>query len=242
MAQCKSPERQALRPRTQRSLEHFSIGIGLIPTGGRRTPIVVAVAAGGDARVLQKEDDMNDLRRAWWNPIGWLEAIWSLFASIIGSILRLFGIEMPMHRMQHENITEEDVDHAYHDATAAEKIDDCLPEIDRRVHGFVRYVQSSPEERAAFDLSVFDERLQDFCLGLSEEDIEVLRRRGAVGQLQAALVGRIPPDVEMKTAPDATTEPSKAYVVRQRFLAAVRGLPEEDTKFEPVDCAPAPGR
>lgn len=169
---------------------------------------------------------MTVLKGYWWNPLTWIGAIWDVFASVIGGILRFFGMEMPTPRPHHENLTTEDVDEAYKDAASAEAIDDFRPEVDRRVHGFIRYVESSSEERAAFDLSDFDTELQDFCLGLSEDDIAELRRRGPVGQLQAALIGRIPPRMEMRTAPDVVPRPSKAELVRERFLRSVRGLPE----------------
>ncbi|NKL63278.1 hypothetical protein [Rhizobium leguminosarum] len=186
---------------------------------------------------------MKDSKRAWWNPIGWLEAIWSVFASVIGGILRIFGIEMPTPRPRHEDIQPEDVDRAYNDASAAENIQDFAPEIDQRAQGFLRYIEGTPSDRAAFDLSVFDERLQDFVLGLSEDDVEELRRRGPVGQLQAALIGRIPPGLEMHSAPEVIPEPSKAEIVRERFLRAVRGLAEDRPEtLGAIDFAPAPGR
>ncbi|MBY5329601.1 hypothetical protein [Rhizobium leguminosarum] len=181
---------------------------------------------------------MKDSKRAWWNPIGWLEAIWSVFASVIGGILRIFGIEMPTPRPRHEDIQPEDVDRAYNDASAAENIRDFSPDVDQRARGFLRYIESGPAERAAFDLEVFDEPLRDFILGLSDDDIEELRRRGPVGQLQAALIGRIPPGLEMEAAPEATPEPSKAEQVRARFLAAVRGLPQDDAETYGLDYAP----
>lgn len=178
-------------------------------------------------------------KKNWWNPLTWLGTIWEVFSAVVGGFLRLFGLRLTP-RMQHENLQVEDVDRAYNDAAAAENIADFAPEIDQRARGFLRYIESSPAERAAFDLSVFDECLQDFILGLSEDDIEELRRRGPVGQLQAALIGRIPPGLEMKTAPEATPEPSKAELVRARFLAAVRGLPQDDA--EPYGLDYAPGR
>ncbi|MBY5318192.1 hypothetical protein [Rhizobium leguminosarum] len=182
---------------------------------------------------------MKDSMRAWWHPLTWLAAVWEVFSSVIGGILRLFGFEMPTPAPQHENLSVEDVDQAYNDAAAAENIRDFAPEIDQRAHGFLRYIESSASERAAYDLSVFDERLQDFILGLSDDDIEELRRRGPVGQLQAALIGRIPPGLEMHSVP----EPSKADLVRQRFLAAVRGLTEDRPEaVRTVDFAPAPSR
>ncbi|MGN8152549.1 hypothetical protein ACTJK5_09770 [Agrobacterium sp. 22094] len=180
------------------------------------------------------------MKKNWWNPLTWLAGIWGVFSSIVGGFLRLFGLRPPTPRMQHENLQVEDVDRAYNDAAAAENIDDFAPEIDQRAHGFLRYIESSPAERAAFDLSVFDERLQDFILGLSEDDIEELRRRGPVGQLQAALIGRIPAGMEMKAAPDVRPEPSKADLVRKRFLAAVRGLPQDDADGYSLDYAPSP--
>lgn len=177
------------------------------------------------------------MKKNWWNPLTWLGAVWQAFLSIVGGFLRLFGLG-PTPRMQHENLTTEDVDDAYRDASAAENVRDFSPEIDQRVRGFLRYIESSPAERAAFDLSVFDERLQDFILGLSEDDVEELRRRGPVGQLQAALIGRIPPGLEMQMAPEVRPEPSKAELVRERFLRAVRGPLEDDANVCSLDYAP----
>lgn len=174
---------------------------------------------------------MKDSNRPWWHPFTWLAGAWEVFTAVFGGILRFFGFEPPQPRMQHENLTTEDVDQAYNDAAVAEAIEDFAPEIDQRAQGFLRYIGSSAEDRAAFDLSVFDRRLQDFILGLKEDDIEELRRRGPVGQLQAALIGRIPPGLEMQTAPEVIPEPSKpskAEMVRERFLRAVRGLPQDD--------------
>jgi hypothetical protein len=180
------------------------------------------------------------MKKNWWNPLTWLAGVWEVFTSVFGGILRLFGFQPPQPQMQHENLTTEDVDDAYRDASAAENVRDFAPEIDKRARGFLRYIESNPAERAAFDLSVFDERLQDFILGLSEDDIEELRRRGPVGQLQAALIGRIPVGMEMKAAPDVRPEPSKADLVRERFLAAVRGLPQDDADGYSLDYAPSP--
>lgn len=173
---------------------------------------------------------MRHWKHNWWNPLTWLAGVWQAVTSVFVDILRFFGFEPPQSLMQHDDIRPEDVDHAYNDASAAEQIADFSPEIDQRASGFLRYIESSPTERAAFDLSVFDMELQDFILGLSEDDIEELRRRGPVGQLQAALIGRIPPGLEMEAAPDVRPEPSKAEVVRERFLRAVRGLPQDDAE------------
>ncbi|NKQ73465.1 hypothetical protein C3Y89_24535 [Rhizobium sp. UPM1132] len=181
-----------------------------------------------------------DSTKKWWHPLTWLGATWDALASVIGGILRLFGIEMPTTPMpRHENLSVEDVDQAYDDASVAEQIADFSPEVDQRAHGFLRYIESTPSERAAFDLSAFDESLQDFILGLSEDDVEELRRRGPVGQLQAALIGRIPYGLQMRTAPEAYPEPSKAAeLVRERFLRAVRGLSEESADSYGLDYAP----
>ncbi|MGO6692495.1 hypothetical protein ACCS54_18965 [Rhizobium johnstonii] len=179
-----------------------------------------------------------DLAKKWWNPLAWFGAILDVFASVFGGILRLFGIEMPTPRQQHDNLARADVDRAYNDAAAAEAIKDFAPELDQRAHGFLRYIDSSPSERASFDLSVFDQGLQDFILGLNEDDIEELRCRGPVGQLQAALIGRIPPGMEMKAAPEVIPEPSKANLVRERFLSAVRGLAEDSAETYGLDYAP----
>ncbi|MGO7445108.1 hypothetical protein ACC668_10420 [Rhizobium ruizarguesonis] len=175
---------------------------------------------------------MKDSNRPWWHPLTWLAGVWEVFSTVFGGILRFFGFEPPQPRMQHDNIQPEDIDRAYNDASAAENIADFAPEIDQRACGFLRYIDSSPEDRAAFDLSVFDERLQDFILGLSEDDVEELRRRGPVGQLQAALIGRIAPGLEMHSAPDVRPEPSTAELVRERFLRAVRGLSEESSGLD----------
>lgn len=176
-------------------------------------------------------------KKNWWNPLTWLGAIWEVFSSVVGGFLRLFGLG-PAPQARHENIQPEDVTDAYNDAAAAEAIEDFGLEIDQRARGFLRYINSSREDRAAFDLSVFDEPLQDFILGLSEDDIEELRRRGPVGQLQAALIGRIPPGMEMRTAPESIPEPSRADLVRERFLRAVRGLPPDDAEMHGLDYAP----
>lgn len=181
---------------------------------------------------------MKDAWKKWLNPLHWMGAVWNAFASVLGHVLRFLGLPVPQPVQRRENLTTEDVNRAYSDAAAAVAIDDFGPEIDSRVRDFVRYVESSPEERAAFDLSKFDTVLQDFVLGLSEEDIAELRRRGPVGQMQAALIGRIPPGLEMRTAPGATQEPSKANFIRERFLSAVRGLPQDDTDTCTLDYAP----
>lgn len=181
---------------------------------------------------------MKDAWKKWLNPFHWMGAIWNTLASVLGGILRFFGILVPQPMMQHENLSAEDVDDAYRDASAAETIHDFSPEIDQRARGFLRYIESSPAERAAFDLSLFDEPLQDFILGLSEDDIQELRRRGPVGQLQAALIGRIPPGLEMQAAPESIPEPSKAEQVRERFLRAVRGPLEDDADVYSLDYAP----
>ncbi|WP_427145166.1 hypothetical protein [Rhizobium pisi] len=177
------------------------------------------------------------MKKNWANPLTWFGAVWEVFSAVIGGFLRLFGLG-PTPRIQHDDIQPEDVDRAYNDASVAENIEDFGPEIDSRVRDFVRYVESSPEERAAFDLSKFDTELQDFALGLSEDDIAELRRRGPVGQMQAALIGRIPPGLEMQTAPEVRPEPSKADLVRERFLRAVRGLPQDDADTCGLDYAP----
>ncbi|MEF3134638.1 hypothetical protein OS035_24585 [Rhizobium sp. 268] len=181
---------------------------------------------------------MKDSWKRWLNPFCWVGALWSAFGSVLGGILRFLGLPVPQPMVQHENLTTEDVDDAYRDASAAENVRDFSPEVDQRVRGFLRYIESGPAERAAFDLSVFDERLQDFVLGLTEDDIEELRRRGPVGQLQAALIGRIPPGLEMQMAPEIRPEPSKAELVRERFLRAVRGLPQDDADTYGLDYAP----
>lgn len=181
---------------------------------------------------------MKNWKYNWWNPLTWLASVWEVFTSVFVGILRFFGFEPPQPPMQHDDIQAEDVDQAYNNASAAEQIADFSPEIDQRASGFLRYIESSPTERAAFDLSVFDMELQDFILGLSEDDIEELRRRGPVGQLQAALIGRIPPGLEMRTAPEAVPEPSKADLVRERFLRAVCGLPPEEADTYDMDYAP----
>lgn len=173
----------------------------------------------------------------WSKPLTWFSAIWGAFASLIGGFLRLFGLG-PAPQTRHETIQPEDVDRAYNDATAAEAIEDFSPDIDQSARGFLRYIESSSAERAAFDLGVFDERLQDFILGLSEDDIEELRRRGPVGQLQAALIGRIPPGSEMTAAPKFRPEPSRAELARERFLRAVRRLPQDDAETYGLDYAP----
>lgn len=178
------------------------------------------------------------MKKNWWNPLAWLAGMWELFSSVVGGFLRLFGLG-PAPQLQHQNIQPEDVADAYRDASAAEAIEDFAPEIDQRALGFLRYIDSSPAERATFDLSVFDTALQDFILGLSEDDVEELRRRGPVGQLQAALIGRIPPGLEMQTAPESIPEPSRADLVRERFLRAVRGLPQDDAETHGLDYAPA---
>jgi hypothetical protein len=181
---------------------------------------------------------MKDSMKKWWNPFWWLGEIGRAIFGVVAGILRFFGVDIPQPRPQHEDIQPEDIDRAYNDAAAAESIRDFSPEIDQRAHGFLRYIDSSPSDRAAFDLSVFDTKLQDFILGLSEDDVEELRRRGPVGQLQAALIGRIPPGVKMQTAPDIRPEPSKAELVRERFLRAVRGLTQDDTDTCSLDYAP----
>lgn len=175
---------------------------------------------------FRKEDTVKDLKK-WLNPLHWLETAWNVFVSVLGSVLRLFGIERPMPRPAHDNIQPEDVDRAYHDAAAAEALPPTFgPPVDTAVNEFLRYVESAPEERAAFDLSPFDNDLQDFVLGLTEGDLEELRRRGPIGQITAALIRRIPPRLEMETAP-VIPEPSKAELVREALLSHVRRRTEE---------------
>ncbi|TBY57961.1 hypothetical protein E0H39_29530 [Rhizobium leguminosarum bv. viciae] len=182
---------------------------------------------------------MKDSTRAWWHPLTWFGAIWEVFTSVIGGILRLFGIEMPTPRPQHENLMPEDVDRAYNDAAAAEALPHSFEPTDQRVHEFIRYVNSTVEERAVFDLQDFSPEQQDFMIGLTEDDVVELRRRGPVGQIQAALLGRLPAGWEMQAAPEAMPpEPSKAELVRERFLAAVRGLPQDATETCGLDFAP----
>ncbi|TBA24703.1 hypothetical protein [Rhizobium ruizarguesonis] len=176
--------------------------------------------------------------KKWWNPFWWLGEIGRAIFGVVAGILRFFGMDIPQPRPQHEDIQPEDIDRAYNDAAAAESIRDFSPEIDQRARGFLRYIESSPAERATFDLSAFDQPLQDFILGLTEDDVEELRRRGPVGQLQAALIGRIPAGLEMKAAPEVIPEPSKAELVRERFLRAVRGLSEESADSYGLDYAP----
>ncbi|RVM58883.1 hypothetical protein CN128_07490 [Sinorhizobium meliloti] len=181
---------------------------------------------------------MKDWMKNWWNPIWYLKAIWQTFTSVIGGIFTALGFSFGSGQPQHENIQPEDVDRAYNDTAAAEALPPTFGrDIDNRVHEFVRYIESSPEERAAFDLSVFDTQQQDFILGLKDEDIEELRRSGPVGQITAALIGRIPPGVEMETAPVAKPEPSKAEIIRGAFLSRVRGR-AEDTSYDGLDFAP----
>lgn len=181
---------------------------------------------------------MNNAWKKWLNPFYWIGAVWNALASMLRGILRFLGLPVPQPVQRHDDLTTEDVDNAYRDASTAEAISDLAPEIDQKARGFLRYIDSPPEERAAFDLSVFDSALQHFILGLSEDDIQELRRRGPVGQLQAALIRRIPPRLEMPTSPDAVPEPSKADLVRERFLRAVRGRPQDDTDTYLPEYAP----
>ena len=173
----------------------------------------------------------------WLNPLHWLETVWNIFASVTGSILQFFGFDQ-QPPLQHDDIQPDDVDRAYDEATAAEAIEDFSPEIDRRTQGFLSYIKATPEERAVFDLSVFDQYMQDFVLGLTEDDVQELRRRGTVGQLQAALIGRIPPGAKTQTAPVVNPEPSNAALVRSRFLTAVRGGLEYDADTCGINFAP----
>lgn len=163
----------------------------------------------------------------WLNPLYWLETVWTFFASVIGSILQFFGFDQ-QPPLQHDDIQPDDVDRAYDEATAAEAIEDFSPEMDRRTQGFLSYIKASPEERATFDLSVFEQDMQDFVLGLTEDDVQELRSRGTVGQLQAALIGRIPPGAEIHATQEVYLEPSNAAPVGSRFLTAVRGRLEYD--------------
>lgn len=186
---------------------------------------------------------MKDCRKNWWNPLWYLSAVANTILSLIGSILRFLGVDVPQPRMQHENLTKEDVDRAYSEAAAAKALPRSFEPADQRVHEFLRYVNSTAEERAAFDLSDFSPDRQDFMIGLTEDDIELLRRRGPVGQIQAALIGRIPPGLEMKAAPAERSEPSNENFVRESFLSRIsRGLVESADSFRPVDFAPAPRR
>ncbi len=185
------------------------------------TCLFVALIAGGERKLLNKgRTKVEGWKKKWWNPLFWLTEIGRALMETISSFLRLLGFDMPAPGQYRDNVTPEDVDQAYHEAAAAEATQDCRPEFDRRIEGFLRYVESSSEERSLFDLSSFDQELQDFILSLTEDDIEELRRRGRVGQLQAALIGRIPQTTEAKTAPIAA-QPSKAELVRARLLAHV---------------------
>lgn len=173
----------------------------------------------------------------WLNPLHWLQTAWNIFASVIGSILQFFGYS-PQSVLRHDDIQPDDVNRAYEEATAAEAIEDFAPEIDRRTQGFLSYINASPQERAVFDLCVFDQDIQDFVLGLTNDDINELRRRGTVGQLQAALIGRIPPGAEVQMAREVNPEPSNAALVRSRILTAVRGGLEYEAGTYGINFAP----
>lgn len=170
---------------------------------------------------------MKDWKK-WLSPFHWMEVIWQTFASIIGSIFRVFGFNVGGGRPQHENITPEDVSDAYKDAVAAEALPESFgPEIDSKVNGFFRYVQMPKEERASAELSVFTTDEQDFILSLTEAQLQTLRERGSFGALQAILIRRIPDWTKEKAAPTEKLELSKAEQVKEALRHRVRDLAED---------------
>lgn len=181
---------------------------------------------------------MKDWKKNWWDPFWYLGAVWQTFTSIVGAIFRAFGFNVGP-RPQHENIHVEDVNDAFKDAAAAEALPETFgPEIDSKVNGFFRYVQMSPEERASTDLSPFTADEQDFILGLTQAQLDVLRERGSFGALQAILIRRIPQWPSEKTAPEMKPEPSKskAEQVKEAIRSRVRGLAEDAS--DGLDFAP----
>lgn len=171
---------------------------------------------------------MTDRWKKWWNPFWWLETVFTMVSEVISGILRFFGLGSSQQRPAHANIQPDDVDRAYTDAAAKAVPQAAGPEFDQRVQKFVGYVGANPSERTALDLSAFTQNEQDFILGLSEVDLEVLRDRGPVGIIQAILLKRIPEWSVKPPAPELVPKSLGRRLAHERFVRSVRRLSAEE--------------
>lgn len=176
---------------------------------------------------------MTEKWKKWWNPAWWLEAVFSMVSQVISGILRFFGFGAATQRPAHANIQPDDIDRAYSDAAEKAALPETAgPELDQRVQMFLRYVGANPGDRASLDLSAFAQGEQDFVLGLSETDLNVLRGRGPVGIIQAILLKRIPEWSVTLPAPKLMPRSSGQQLLRERFLRGVRQVSHDDATEE----------
>jgi hypothetical protein len=176
---------------------------------------------------------MKDRWKKWWNPAWWLEAVFSMVSQVISGILRFFGLGGSQQRPAHADIQPDDVDQAYSDATEKAAVSETTgPAFDQRVQMFLRYVGATPGDRASIDLSSFGQDEQDFILGLSEADLEMLRDRGPVGIIQAILVRRIPEWSVKPPAPELLPKSSLGRLTRERLLRSVHRVSEQEAAEE----------
>ncbi|KQS74320.1 hypothetical protein ASG25_21220 [Rhizobium sp. Leaf384] len=175
------------------------------------------------------------MKKDWWNPMAWmqtaLEAVWGIISGIWTAFLGIFGIRPRAPSGRHEDIKLEDIDQA---ATAEAAKQDLADILDRQrtpaeiVHA---YAAAGAMDRPTVDLSALSEEQQDWLVSLSDSDYILLSASGVPAcerSLRAGIViptvSRLHAEKPAKEAPQAVIEQTKEEMIRDRYLASIRGV------------------
>lgn len=101
------------------------------------------------------------------NPFNWL-------AALFGPILRWLGLMPPPNTEGFENLSKADVDEAAEQATRTEEAVDAIMRDMSPAEVIRAYARADADTRSTMDLSALDLEGQDWLLGLSDEELDLL--------------------------------------------------------------------
>ncbi|KQQ72382.1 hypothetical protein ASF70_12675 [Rhizobium sp. Leaf321] len=174
-------------------------------------------------------------KKSWWNPLSWaqyaLEAVWGVLSGIWTAILGIFGIHPSAPKGQHADIKLDDVD----SAASAEADEQALAKLMTAemtpAEVVLRYAAAGAMDRPTVDLSALSTEEQDWLVSLSDSDLALLAASGKSAcerSLEAKMaipdLTRLRAEKPMEEAPKAYVQQTKEDMIRERYLAAVRGL------------------
>ena len=113
---------------------------------------------------------MNDEKKSLWgllNPFTWL-------AALFGPLLRFLGLMQPPNAGGFENISKRDVEDAEKAARETEEAIDAIMRDMSPAEVVKAYARGDKNTRSTMDLSALDLESQDWLLGLSDEDLDLL--------------------------------------------------------------------
>ena len=182
------------------------------------------------------------MTKNWWSPLAWMqaafEAVWGIISGLWTAFLGIFGIHPKAPSGRHEDIKIEDVDQAATAEASKQELADLLDRERTPAEIVHAYAEAGAMDRPTVDLSALTAEQQDWLVSLSDSDYILLSASGvsACERSLTALMAipdlsRLRAEKPAEKAPQAVIQQTKEELIRERYLAVVRGIEPSKQAF-----------